>query len=64
MLDTSTQRPKDTNDTSSHNNNLFGLDEEVNPILMSNYYYFNRKCRRYAKKYNLTVEESFKRLYK
>ncbi len=63
--DTSTPVPKDPNDTSY--DNPFGNTPEglmvAKPIPVSEPY-FNRDCRRYAKKHGLTLEEAFKRLYK
>ncbi len=60
MEDTTTPIPKDHNDTSY--DNPFGL-ATVKPIPVPDPY-FNRECRRYAKKHGLTLEEAFKRLYK
>ena len=62
MVDsTETPKPKDPNDTS--NSNFFDELIEVKPIPVPDPY-FNRECRRYAKKHGLTLEEAFKRLYK
>lgn len=61
VYDTTTPRQVDPNDTST----LSFLDSlvEVKPIPVPNPY-FNRSCRRYAKKHHITEEEAAKRLYR
>ena len=51
---TETPKPRDPNDTSMSTNDFPAL----------NFRCYNRKVSRYAKKYKITCEEAFKRLYK
>lgn len=59
--DTATPVPRDPNDTSTFD--IFDRLLEVKPCVLPEPY-FNRGCKRYAKKHKISLEEAFNRLCK
>lgn len=60
--DTTTPVPQDPNDTSTLT--TFNHLAEVTPYAPSPDPYFNRECKRYAKKHKISLEEAFNRICK
>ena len=60
--DTTMSVPQDPNDTSTLT--TFNHLAEVQPYVLPPEPYFNRECKRYAKKHKISLEEAFNRLYK